>query len=802
MSEAAGTPQSASDPGRGIVAGITSARVPRAFGVPAAAALLAGSLALLLLPRLPPMAVLLGAVAIGAGWWWKARRMRWLGALLCGFALAGLHASHALALQLPPGEPLDVRASGMVAGLPDHQARRTAFMFRVGQAPGHEYLEGRLLRLSWYDGFDGVPSGRDQLRAGQQWELALRLRAPGGLRNPGGHDPEKHALARRIAGTGHVRDPGSARPLTPPTGLQAWREELAGCMAEVLGGHRARQVQALALGDTRGLTDQDWRVLRATGLTHLIAISGFHVGLVAGFFALLARAGWWLWPALARRLPASVARVLAALAGAVGYAALAGFALPTVRTVLMIAVVAAVRLLRRRTGGFDSLALAAIAVLVVDPLAVLGAGFWLSFAGVAWLVWCLPGAGRRPVRDLLGAQGVASVGLLPLTVALFNQASLAGPLANLVAIPWWSLVVVPLSLLGTGVEMLAPGHGGWAWRVAERCFAAIWPLFEWMAGSRLALWWLPEPHWLAVPLALAGAFWLLLPRGLPGRGLALLLWLPLLWPDRHLPRHGEAELHLLDVGQGLAVLVRTAGHALLYDVGPAVPEGFDAGERVVLPALHALGVRRLDRLVVSHGDADHAGGLDAVTAGMPVARIQAPDGAGIRGAGHCLATESWEWDGVRFEYLHPEPHFPYLGNDASCVLRVVTAHGAALLPGDIGDVIERRLAGRRDPGGGPLVAADVVVVAHHGSRSSSDPRFVTASGARHALVSAGHGNRFGHPRAEVVDRWRDSGAQVVSSAEGGAVHVRLGAQGIAVATRRSTHPRLWDARRRAGEVPE
>src|SRR5690606_2962947 len=203
--------------------------------------------------------------------------------------------------------------------------------------------------------------------------------------------------------------------------------------------------------------------------------------------------------------------------GAVRCAALAGFALPTARTVLMIAVVAAVRLLRRRTGGFGSLALAAIAVLVVDPLAVLGAGFWLSFAGVAWLVWCLPGAGRRPVRDLLGAQGVASVGLLPLTVALFNQASLAGPLANLVAIPWWSLVVVPLSLLGTGVEMLAPGHGGWAWRVAERCFAAIWPLFEWMAGSRLALWWLPEPHWLAVPLALAGAFWALVRRGLPGR---------------------------------------------------------------------------------------------------------------------------------------------------------------------------------------------------------------------------------------------------------------------------------------------
>src|SRR5690606_24076317 len=218
---------------------------------------------------------------------------------------------------------------------------------------------------------------------------------------------------------------------------------------------------------------------------------------------------------------------------------------------------------------------------------------WLSFAGVAWLMWCLPRAGKRPVRDLLGAQGVVRIGLLPLTVVLFNQASLAGPLANLVAIPWWSLVVVPLSLRGTGLEMVAPGRGAWAWHLAEWCFAASWPLFEWMAGSPLALWWLPEPHWLAIPLALAGAFWLLLPRGLPGRGIALLLWLPLLWPDRQLPRHGEAELHLLDVGQGLSVLVRTATHALLYDTGPAVPEGFDAGERVVLPALHGLGVRRL-----------------------------------------------------------------------------------------------------------------------------------------------------------------------------------------------------------------
>ncbi|MCE7031507.1 DNA internalization-related competence protein ComEC/Rec2 [Lysobacter sp. GX 14042] len=803
MSKAAWTPQS-----RQPVVSLdgTAAAAPaamRALGVPVAAALLGGTLGLLLLPVLPPWPLLAVALLAGAAGWWRGRRARWLGALLCGFGLAGLHAGYALSVQLPPDGPLDLRVAGRVVELPDHQARRTAFMLRVhGGSAQDPRVRGRLLRLSWYDGFDGSSSGRDRLRAGQDWEFDLRLRPPGGLRNPGGQDNEKHALARRISGTGYVREPDAARPLSPPRGLQAWREAMADRMAAVVRGGGVRQVQALALGDTRGLADEDWRVLRATGLTHLIAISGFHVGLVAGFFALLVRGLWWLCPACARRVPTPVAAGVAALFGATLYAAAAGFALPTVRTVLMIAVVAMLRLLRRRSGAFESLALAAILILLFDPLAVLGAGFWLSFAGVAWLVWCLPRAGRQPLRDLLGAQGVATVGLLPLTVLLFNQASLAGPLANLVAIPWWSLVVVPLSLLGTGLEWLAPGSGGWAWRLAEWCFAVSWPLFERMAASPLALWWLPEPHWAAVPLALAGAFWLLLPRGLPGRGLALLLWLPLLWPDRNLPAHGEADLHLLDVGQGLSVVVRTAEHAVLYDTGPAVPEGFDAGERVVLPALHALGVRRLERVVVSHADGDHAGGLTAVMAGMPVARLEAPDGAGIEGADPCEAGRQWELDGVGFGYLHPPPHFPYLGNDASCVLRITTVHGSVLLPGDIGEVIERRLAGQQAPGGRSLAAAEVVVVAHHGSRSSSDPEFVAATGARHALVSAGHGNLFGHPRPEVVERWSQAGAGVTSSADGGAVHVRLGAQGIAVQTRRSTHPRLWDARRRAAGVPD
>src|SRR5690606_10037647 len=315
------------------------------------------------------------------------------------------------------------------------------------------------------------------------------------------------------------------------------------------------------------------------------------------------------------------AAALVAFVAALGYAAVAGFELPTVRTVLMIAVVALARLARNDASVSDALALAAIAVLLFDPLSVLSAGFWLSFAGVAWLLWCLPQSRKVPVvRGFLLAQLVATVGLLPLTVILFGQASLAGPLANLVAIPWWSLVVVPLSLAGTALDAVVAGWGAPWWRAAAWCFDLSWPLFARLAGSPFALVWLPEARWFARPLALLGAFWLLLPRGVPGKPLAALLLLPLLWPDRELPRHGEAEAMVLDVGQGLSVLVRTANHALLYDMGPKVPHGFDAGERVVVPSLQALGVRRLDVAVVSHGDADHAGGWDAVRRRFQIGR--------------------------------------------------------------------------------------------------------------------------------------------------------------------------------------
>jgi competence protein ComEC len=350
-----------------------------------------------------------------------------------------------------------------------------------------------------------------------------------------------------------------------------------------------------------------------------------------------------------------------------------------------------------------------------------------------------------------------------------------------------------LSLIGLLLEAVYPGSGGWSWRLAAWCFDRSWPLFQWLTESGLALWWLPEARWFALPLALVGAFWLLLPRGTQGKWLALLLWLPLLWPDRRIPKVGEAELLVIDVGQGLSVLVRTQRHALLYDMGPAVRDGFDAGDRAVVPALRALGVRQLDRAVISHGDNDHAGGFEAVRVEFPVMDVSAPEGVSLPSVtAACTAGQHWRWDGVEFRFLHPPPHFPYLANESSCVLRIESAHGTALLTGDIGEVIERDLVRIH----ATQLKSDVVLVAHHGSAGSSDPTFVEATQPRLALVSSGHGNRFGHPKPQVVERWQHAGARTIDTSASGALRVGLRDEGLRIETRRGAQPRWWDAARR------
>lgn len=756
----------------------------------AAIALVAGSGLALALPDAASAWLALVVGAVGLAILPRGDVARFAGIALLGFALASLHAQSVLRARLPvvPVRHHDI-VVGRVTSLPHFEPRRAVFDMEVARAKLP--IEGQRIRVSWYHP-EGAPP---RVHAGETWRMPLRLRAPRGLRNPGAQDAERHAFADRLAATGYVHG-GASRRTAPPQGLQAWRQRVSARIARVVPSDSARFVRALALGDTRGLDDDDWRVLRANGLTHLIAISGFHVGMVAGAAALAMRGLWWLLPVLGRRVPARIACAVAGLVAATAYAAAAGFSTPTVRTLVMIAAVAAAQFLRRALSVPQALAMAAIAIALVDPLSLLSAGFWLSFAGVAWLAWCLPRDTSGAVRGLVRAQAVASVGLLPLTVFLFGQASLAGPVANLVAVPLWSLVVAPLAVLGVAVDMVAPDLAAVPWRLAAGAFAMAWPMFEEMAASNLALWWIPETNLWALPLACIGAAWLLLPRGVPGRGLALVLWLPLLWPASGRPDAGELEVTTVDVGQGLAVLVRTRSHALLYDTGPAVPDGFDAGERAVVPVLHARSVGEgIDMLMLSHADNDHAGGLQAVQAEVPARRLLAPEGSGVGAAASCVAGQRWRWDGVVFTVLHPARHFPYLANESSCVLRIDGAHGSVLLTGDIGEVIERRLVADAPR----ALRADVVFPGHHGSRHSSDPAFVAATQARHAVFSTGHGNRYRHPAKAVEARWAAAGADIHDTARHGAVTVRIDRDGIAVVHEREARPRLWDAARSAGQ---
>lgn len=747
--------------------------------------LLCGTLIVMTLPALPEPAVIalaaLGAMLLSA----CAARQLALAATLLGVAITASCARSAMDLRIPPSwEGQDIEVSGRIVDLPEPIERGWRIELEADTlALGGRALSGpRLLRLAWYEtDRDAAPVSGTHIRA------SARLRRPRGTQNPGGFDFEAWALQQRIAAVGYVRQ---VHELAPPerAGIDTLRQRLSGRIgARVEAPATAALLQALAIGDQGRLDDAQWQVLRTTGTTHLVAISGFHIGAVAWFAALAAALVWRLVPALGLRCVRSRAAVAAGLLAATGYSVLAGLSVPVLRTLAMMATLAAARMFARAASTPQMLALALIVALLVDPLAVLGAGFWLSFAGVAWLVWCFHGRDQmHPGRAFLRAQLAASLGLAPFTLLFFQQVSVLGTFANLIAVPVVTLVLVPMLLLslmlgldaspvGAALLELAATLTEYGWQGLE--YAATWPLAEWRHASASIL---------VFALALAGVACVLAPRGLRAGGLGCALLLPLIWPLHQRLGTAEFELTVFDVGQGQSVLIRTRSHSALVDAGPAPAGRLDLGEQAVVPALRAFGMRRLDLAIVTHRDNDHAGGMAAVVRALPVLTTLRADAAD--GPGRCSAGRRWVWDEVTFEILHPPPHFPYLGNETSCVLRVHSRHGSALLPGDIGTLIEARLMQ-----GNTKLNSDVLLVPHHGSASSSSAAFVAATAPTYALVSAGWRNRFGHPHAAVLERYRRQGASIISTAATGAISVRFEANTVApkLASQRGQRRRLW-----------
>jgi competence protein ComEC len=560
------------------------------------------------------------------------------------------------------------------------------------------------------------------------------------------------------------------------------RQHLRDAINTALQDHPLRGiVQALAIGNRQQISPAQWDTLIRTGTSHLVAISGLHVGLVAGFAFFMARRGWRCSARAALLWPAHKAAAVVALFTASAYALLAGFSVPTQRALVMVAVVMLAVLLQRRTRVSSLLALALLAVLLLDPMAVLAAGFWLSFGAVAVIVYGMSGRSGESHRWWWRwgrAQWLVAVGLLPLLIGLFQQASLVAPLANLVAVPWVTLLSVPLTLLGSLLLGLIPGLGEGLLLLAAWSLQGLWWLLEMMGQWPQAQWQQGTAPWWAVACALPGVVWLLAPRGVPARWVGGVWLLPLLLARPAELAPGEAHFALLDVGQGLAAVVQTRRHVLVFDTGPRFSSGFNTGEAVLAPYLRARGIGHIDTLIVSHGDNDHRGGVEGLRNEFPVQRVlsSVPQRFRTRGLAQevaaCRDGQNWQWDGVQFTVLNPqaEAEAARSDNNRSCVLRVQAGSQRLLLTGDIEAAAEQTLVQRH----GEALAAELLVVPHHGSLTSSTPEFIAAVAPRVALFPVGYRNRFGFPKPLVVERYRQRGVQLFDTAHHGALEIRLG----------------------------
>ena len=673
-------------------------------------------------------------------------RAAWLAAMLAAMASFAFEKERALAQRAPhcvADAPRDL-VVGIQSANPSGDrsgARRLRLVVEViaDEVRQCADLTGRRLRLNWH--------AAPPVRAGETWRLLTEVRAPWSYQNPGGFDYERWLMANGVHGTGYVRH-GERLGDSGPGLLGRVHESIA---EQVRHFRNRAHLLALATGDGGHLGDEQWSLLRRTGTVHLLVVSGLHVGLVAVFGLLVGRGLARLFPWWLHRVPLGRVAAAVSLGAVAGFVWLSGAGIPAVRAGVMAGCGVVAFAAGRGVAPGRWLVLAAVAVLIVQPLAPLSTGFWLSFGAVGLL---LAGLSKRvPAYSWLGglvrAQWIMVLGMTPLVAFFVGEAAPVAALANLYAVPWVSVIVVPLVLLALVTTALAPPLAELWWAGADAALSALLGYLEWLDGAgvrRLSI----EPAQLAGCLLALG---IMLCARSWRRALACLpLYAAGLVVLDQRPPFGEVRVIGLDVGQGSAVLIDTRRHRLLYDAGARFASGFDLGDAVVLPAMAATGPARLDRMIVSHGDIDHAGGARAVLGGVPVDALL----ANVPGLGGrpCIRGERWTWDGVDFAILHPPKSFALRGNDASCVLSVTARSGRVLLPGDIEKGVERLLTAQG------LEPVDLLFAPHHGSNTSSTARFVKTLSPRITVAMAGFGNRYGHPHPAVARRYRQAGADL------------------------------------------
>ncbi|MDA0679388.1 MAG: DNA internalization-related competence protein ComEC/Rec2 [Proteobacteria bacterium] len=635
----------------------------------------------------------------------------------------------------------------------------------------------RRIRLTWYQP-QRIPM------IGESWRLQARLKRPRGYSNPGGFDFEGWLFRQHIGGTGYVT--ANARNYLihgeRPGLIDRIRQRFVSRINENFPGDDASAVlMAIGVGARQGIGQEQWDLYARTGTSHLMAISGLHIGLAAGCAYFLC---WALCAPFCTRNNLRDIATVGAILAAVAYATLSGFAVPAQRAVLMAIAGGILLLFRRRVRPAALLAVSCLLVSISDPISILTPGFKLSFAAVAILIFVarrhtcaqcvsygLPiGRGLGGLARLSQLQLALLTGLFPLTILLFGRFALVAPAINILVLPIFSVVTVPLALAGAIFDgpLEFVGNQFLAW--AQGSITGILWLVSSAGDLDVASSQSRHLNTLFTGVAFLPLVFVVLPPGWPGRKVAFVAMVAVLAYRQPAPPPSCFDYHILDVGQGLAVVLQTHRHALLFDTGPSFLNGSNTADLVVLPFLHGLGIDRLDTLIISHGDLDHAGGAYSIVKEIDIDEILAGEElpALNRYQEPCVAGDRWRWDSIDFSILHPRRNALWKRNNSSCVLLIEAADFKVLLTGDIESPAEKLLIHRK-----LVSASDVVVVPHHGSLTSSSAAFVEITAPDLAIVSAGFENRWGFPRPETVTRWQASGADVLITATMGAISQRV-----------------------------
>lgn len=701
----------------------------------------------------------------------------------------------------------NIRLVGVVESLPDRTARGQRFLFNVEEVETPVHVPPRIQLSVWnavQETDAAERSGVQQVRAGERWAFTVRLKRPHGLANPHGYDVEARLFESGIRATGYVKTGERIDAFVPgvATSIAFMRQSIRDRFEQVLPAEEfpeAGILTALAIGDQKAIPGPLWQVFAKTGTTHLMSISGLHVTLFSGLVGWLVAALWRRMPRRVAHFPAQKVGIFCGWFAAAFYTLIAGAGIPALRTLFMLSVGAIAILTGRHISVARILLLALVAVLLLDPWAGMSPGFWLSFVAVGLLLWAALAEHvateqhrswrqrlRLWIRGFGRTQWAVTIGTLPFLLLFFSQFSLISPLTNAVAIPWVSGVVTPLTILA----LIVPWDG--LLYLSNALMTPLLAFLEWSADLPLAIWHAPAPTPISFVLAFVGALLWLMPAGLPGRGLAVFLCLPMLIPKADAVPAGQVRIDVLDVGQGLAVVVRTREHSLLYDTGPYYSSAADAGVRVIVPYLRAVGIDRLDGLVVTHRDTDHSGGAMSVLESMPVGWVADAPGThfaevtpGVRSK-PCLAGRSWIWDGVNFQFLHPSASKDLASldtNHQSCVLRVSVGEASMLLTSDIELVDEQQLVARG------LLPSQVLLVPHHGSGTSSSELLLDTVQPEIAIVPVGYRNRYRHPKPSVMESYEARKIDVYRTDTDGMVRVELPA--MTVSAYRREHRRYW-----------